>query len=334
MKPIQILRSFQRGEAAVRNTQLRFVLTILSIIAVVAVCGILTDPLFASTGLHIFAGTSIANMLLIGNVVDVSDRQTTGENIYGQVYLVAVNEQIDKSQVFPLPNAAREVGTLPMLSGQYMKYFEAHSFPEYTGTGEKGDVTSTGENNFSIIMAGMRAQLLNFAEQHVGDPFIIIFREVGETEFKILGSLDKPMRMSFDAKNNKDGRYVTYTFKRSSICQYYIYAGSLIVQAPAVHTASATTLALVDGQDVYDIPDGTAATYAINAVSGLTASGKGRILTLKGTGLTKSATIADGTVFTLEDGATWTAKAGSSIKFRVLDATTLVEVQGSRVQTA
>ena len=185
-----------------------------------------------------------------------------------------------------------------------------------------------------MIMAGIRVQLLNFSEQHAGDPFIIIFREVGETEWKILGSLDKPMRMSFDAKNNKDGRYFTFTFKRSSVIQYHIYAGSLVVQAPAVHTPSVATIALVDGQDVYDLPDGTAATYAINAISGLTASGKGRIITLRGTGTTKSATIADNTVFVLEDGATWTAKAGSSLKLRVVDATTLCEVVGTRVQTA
>ena len=36
----------------------------------------------------------------------------------------------------------------------------------------------------------------------------------------------------------------------------------------------------------------------------------------------------------MEDGATWTAKAGSQISFRVLDPTTLVEIQGSRIQTA
>ena len=75
-------------------------------------------------------------------------------------------------------------------------------------------------------------------------------------------------------------------------------------------------------------------TYAISTVSGLTANDKGRYITLEGTGTDKAATIADGNSFVLEDGATWTAKAGSSITFMVLDASTLVEVSGSRVQTA
>ena len=73
---------------------------------------------------------------------------------------------------------------------------------------------------------------------------------------------------------------------------------------------------------------------AITTVSGLTATDKGRYITREGTGTDKAATSADGNSVVLEDGATWTAKAGSSITFMVLDASTLVEVSGSRVQTA
>jgi len=58
------------------------------------------------------------------------------------------------------------------------------------------------------------------------------------------------------------------------------------------------------------------------------------VITLEGTGTENAATIADNTTFILEDGATWTANTGSRISFRILDATTLVEVQGTRVQTA
>ena len=66
----------------------------------------------------------------------------------------------------------------------------------------------------------------------------------------------------------------------------------------------------------------------------MTANDKGRYITLEGTGTDKAATIADGAAFVLEDGSTWTAKAGSQITFRIMDTTTLVEVPGSRIQTA
>ena len=93
-----------------------------------------------------------------------------------------------------------------------MKYFIAHDIPTFTATGEKGDITTSGENNFVIIMGGMRDQLLDFVEQHAGGKFIIIFKEVGETQWYILGNYDRPMVLSsFEAKNDKDGRYITFT---------------------------------------------------------------------------------------------------------------------------
>lgn len=335
MKPIQILRSIQRGEKAVHKKQIQFLLTILTIVALVFAVGIFSDPVFAHTGVVGLCSTTFASMLVIGSVDDVSDRLTTGENLCTQVYLIDVNEQIDKCKPFPSPNAAREVGTIPMLEGEYMRYFQAHSIPTYIGKGDKGDVTTSGTNTFTMIMGGMTDKLLTFCEQHAGNKFIIIFKEVGDTSWKILGDLDRPVTLkSFEGKNDKDGRYITFTFERPSILQYYTYSGSLITQAPAINAADSTTLAIVSGQDNYTIPDGSAAAYAISAVSGLTANDKGRIITLIGSGTTKSATIADGSVFILEDSTTFTAKSGSKLVLRVMDANTLVEVQGSRIQTA
>ena len=101
-----------------------------------------------------------------------------------------------------------------------------------------------------------------------------------------------------------------------------------------MHTAGTKDLAVKSTSNSYEIPNGTDATYAIETVSGLTNNDKGRHITLTGTGTDKAATIADGATFILEDGVTWTAKAGSSITFRILDPATLIEVSGSRIQTA
>ena len=197
-------------------------------------------------------------------------------------------------------------------------------------------VTTSGTNTFIIIMGGMREQLLNFQEEYAGGKFVILFHEIGETDWYIIGSVDRPMIFSsFENKNDKDGRYVTFTFTRTSIDQYYKYTGTIVKSEPATHSAGTTALAIKSGVDTYKIPAGTSATYAISTVSGITAFDKGRYITLEGTATDeKAATIADSTSFVLEDGATWTAKAGSRITFRVFDSQTLVEVSGSRVQTA
>ena len=312
--------------------QRRLFLYIAFIIAVAGLVACIMDP---SSGGGFFGGSVIfANMMLIGNIEDVSDRDTHGSNITYEVYMVNV-KQINRTVLFPMPNTNREVGSIPMLSGQFMKYFEAHDIPTYSATGEKGDITTSGENIFTIIMGGMRDQLLTFIEEHAGDKFVILFKEIGTTQWFILGSVDRPMILkSFEAKNDKDGRYVTFTFSRVSIDQYCKYVG-VIVTAPATpHTAGATTLNITPQNNEYEIPDGGGSAYAINAVSGITATDKGRFITLRGSGVANSATIADGASFILEDGATWTAKSGSSITFKILDASTLVEVSGSRIQTA
>ena len=324
-----------KGYRAARKLQTRFFLSLMVLFAIAFVAWLFLDP---AASAHIcmpgLGGTTFASMMLIGNVNDVSDRQTHGSNIAYKVYLIELS-QINDNVRFPKKNANREVSTIPMKAGQYMQCFEAHDIPTYNATGEKGDITTSGENNFAIIMGGMRDQLLNFIEEHAGSKFVILFKEVGEDQWYIIGEYDRPMILqSFEAKNDKDGRYVTFTFKRTSIDQYCKYVGD-IVRAPATnHTVDATTLAIKPESNRYEIPNGSAATYAINAISGVTANDKGRYITLEGTGTDKAATIADGAAFVLEDGSTWTAKAGSQITFRIMDTTTLVEVPGSRIQTA
>lgn len=300
------------------------------LLAIVCLVNIFIEP-----GSAFDLGVGLASMMVIGDVKDVSDRQTHGSNIAYQVYLISV-DQVDTTKPFPKPNASREVGQIPMKDGEFMRYFEAHDIPTFTGTGEKGDITTSGTNTFAIIMGGMREQLLNFQEEYAGGKFIILFHEIGETDWYILGSVDRPMIFSsFENKNDKDGRYVTFTFTRTSIDQYYLYTGAIVRSEPVSHTADQTDLAIKLGVDTYKIPGGGSATYAISSVSGITASDKGRYITLEGTATDeKAATIADSTSFVLEDGATWTAKAGSRITFRVFDSQTLVEVSGSRVQTA
>jgi hypothetical protein len=334
MKAKKISNPYKKGNQYARKMQVKFFLSLALLFAIVFVVGMFLDPdhsMFCMTG---FSGTSLASMMAIGNVEDVSDKNTHGSNIAYKIYLIDVH-QINSDVKFPRANANREVATLPMTPGEYMKYFEAHDIPTYVGNGEKGDITTSGTNQFVAIMGGMRDQLLNFIEEHAGGKFVILFKEIGEDQWYILGEYDRPMVLkSYEAKNDKDGRYITFTFERTSVTQYYKYVGD-IVKAPAeVHTAGAKDLAVKSTSNSYEIPNGTAATYALESVSGLTNNDKGRHITLTGTGTDKAATIADGATFILEDGVTWTAKAGSSITFRILDPATLIEVSGSRIQTA
>nr|DAP41648.1 MAG TPA: hypothetical protein [Caudoviricetes sp.] len=333
-KVLSYIADQKRAFKARRVLQLKFFLCLMLLFASVSTISAITSPDDAKVSTEIVVGTTMASMMAIGSIDDVADKEVAGESIAYKVWLIET-KQLDGSRSFPIPNASREVSSLPMLDGEYMHYFEAHDIPTYTSSGEKGDLTISSTNTLTIIMGGVRDQLLKFIEEKAGCKFLIIFQECESNNRFILGNPCKPMVLkSFNLKNDKENRSVTFTFENKSIKQYHKYVGDIIVKDAVTITAGATALATQPGVNTYKIPNGSSATYALTTVSGLTASDKGRTITLVGTGSDKAATVADNTSFVLEDGATWTAKAGSQISFRVLDSTTLVEIQGSRVQTA
>lgn len=272
------------------------------------------------------AGISIASMAVLGHIDDVSDRDTHGSDISYIVYLIAL-DQIDRTKEFPQPNVNREVAPISLKPGEIPHYFEAHDIPTFTGTTEKGDITTTGENQFVLVMGGARARLYNFIEEYSGGKFILLFKHIKKKEWFILGELERPIILSnTETKDDKEGRYTTLTFKRSSVDLPHIYTGNPAVTAATTVPAGATDIAITAASNTYMIPNGTSAAASIATVSGLGKADKGRYITLIGAGSDKPATIADGSTFVLEEGATWTAKNGASITFRVLDTTTLIEI--------
>lgn len=272
------------------------------------------------------AGISIASMAVLGHIDDVSDRDTHGSDISYIVYLIAL-DQIDRTKEFPQPNVNREVAPISLKPGEIPHYFEAHDIPTFTGTTEKGDITTTGENQFVLVMGGARARLYNFIEEYSGGKFILLFKHIKKKEWFILGELERPIILSnTETKDDKEGRYAILTFKRSSVDLPLIYTGNPAVTAATTVPAGATDIAITAASNTYMIPNGTSAAASIATVSGLSKADKGRYITLIGAGSDKPATIADGSTFVLEEGATWTAKTGASITFRILDTTTLIEI--------
>lgn len=313
------LKRYNYANWQARNT----FMVVFAVFGVVMLLSAIFDQSFMAAG---GSGLSLASMAILGHVDDVSDRDTHGSDISYIVYLVAL-DQIDRTKEFPQPNVNREVAPIPLKPNEIPHYFEAHDIPTFTGTTEKGDITTTGENQFVIIMGGARVNLYNFIEEYSGGKFIIFFKHIKKKEWFVIGELERPIILSnTETKDDKDGRYTTFTFKRSSVDLPLVYTGNPAVTAATALATDATDVAITAGSNTYTIPNGTSAAAAIASVSGLSKSDKGRYLTFIGAGTDKAATIADGSTFVLEEGATWTAKTGASITFRVIDTTTLVEV--------
>lgn len=64
---------------------------------------VITLTLFSDVSISLLSSAPImASMLAIGNIEDVSDAETSGENIAGKLYIIAV-DQVDDNVPFPKP---------------------------------------------------------------------------------------------------------------------------------------------------------------------------------------------------------------------------------------
>lgn len=314
-------------------------ITVMAIFAMVMVVDYFSNPspdkfdIFSQIG----TGLTYATMAAVGNVTYLSDRETSPNQIAYKVWLLDVR-QIDPDVAYPSPNGSGEVATIPLLTGEYWHYFEAiDNTLEDKTTGAKGEVTTDVTNTFAFIMGGNTTALMKFMRDHAGGKFIIVYKDVSDASYHILGSIDKPMVLqNYERKNDKEGKYIPFTFQNKWFDMQWIYTGNLTTTGAETIAANATALAVTSASQ-YQLTSGTASAATIATVSGLATADKGRIIDILGSGGAYPSLIADNTVFILTDEGTWTANAGSRISFKIIGTAgngTLVEVLGSRVQTA
>ncbi len=328
MNDRQLAYSFKKSVNADIKTRLRLLFTTLLIFGGVSLTYSIAHP--HDQGSKVTLVSSVAagtvTMASIGDIDEVSGKESAANQIGMRVWLID-RTQIDSSQSFREPNSDRELGTIPMLDGEYMHYFDAiNESPNSTSTGENGDYNVAFTNTFTFVMAGNRKKLLDFIEEYAGRGFIVIYQECETGTKYVVGSFCKPMVLSsFERKDDGDGRYITYTFTNAHWRQPLIYTGDIITQDPVTVDADATDLAIDSSNGRYDLSENTAAT-TLATVSGITSDDYGRTITIYGAGGDYPTSIADSTTFVLVDGETWSGTSGSTISFKIFDTDTLVEV--------
>ncbi len=217
-----IKRNMAKGNAYANRKGRQLFFCVGAALFVVSLLQMFIDP---SCAMGATGTISLAAMVGLVSIDDVSDRDTHGSAISYIVYLVHTS-QIDRTVAFPQPDKDRTVGEITLKDEEKPFYFEAHDIPTLVSTTEKGDITTTGENNFVIIMGGDRDAIKNFVENYSGGKFVIIYKHIKEAQWHILGELERPMILSnTETKDDKDGRYTTFTFKRSSVDLPCLYAG-------------------------------------------------------------------------------------------------------------
>lgn len=269
---------------------------------------------------------SIIPMATIGSIDDVNDRDVAGNSISTRVWLLSL-DQINRAIAYPKANASREISNIPLINGQYWHYIEGHTYPTDESTLEKGDLTVTSKNSLALIVGSNDAKLLDFVENHVGGKFVLVYYDFVEDKYFILGGLHYPMILkSVTRSRNKERKAIDLKFENEAFMQPYIYVGQLTTSAPA--DVATATIAVTSSCSEYNITGAT----DITGVTGVTANDVGRHILITGSG---GASIAESSTFILKGGEAWTANAGSKIEFKIYDSQpTLIEVDGSRVQTA
>ena len=75
MKAKRISNPFRKGNQAARKMQVRFFLSLMVLLALVFILDMVMSP-GSVLGIYGFSGTTLAAMMVIGDVDDVSDRKT------------------------------------------------------------------------------------------------------------------------------------------------------------------------------------------------------------------------------------------------------------------
>lgn len=288
----------------------------------------ITMALGSTGGATLATGMTMAS---IGDIDDVTDKYTQGNNIAMEIKLVETS-QIDNTASWPYPNVSREVSDIPMKDGEVPHTFNGHNTPKYIASGELGDYTIDPTKSIDLVLGDTyRDQVLNFTEEKGGGKFIVFFRRVESSQWYILGTYDKPMRLkSYEVKND-DASVAVFKFENKSLRQYYKYTGSLQTEG-ATAIATDSTALVVGTSGKYETANDNASAKILATVSGIAPADVGRYITVYGIGGTYPHTIEDDAdIFILKNDETWTGNAGSTIQFQILDTGTLVEID--RIQT-
>ena len=98
---------------------------------------------------------------------------------------------------------------------------------------------------------------------------------------------------------------------------FYFYEGPILLVAPAIVPANATTFALAADKQ-YQLSDNSTPSVQLASISGTTADDVGRIIELVGAGTANPTTVKSSATFILQNGIDWAATQGSRLSLQIV----------------
>lgn len=272
----------------------------------------------ASSG--VFTGVTVASLGLFavnGNIDRAPANDTAGTQVKYKLWILE-EEQWNDALPFPTRNG-REVGTIPLKSGEKWHYISAVVNTPLPNS--KGELTDGGmklTNTLPFTVGGMADSILNVLEGGIGKGFYVVW-EICSTGKKFLGGNGcKPMVMTaFEGGAGADSTSWKITFENQCGEIWSTFVGVIDAQADSVVAEDATAIPLVSTTNAYQLTDGSVAAVEITTFSGVTATDVGRTVIIKGSGGDNPTTIGGGNDFELVDGEEWEATQGASLTVKI-----------------
>lgn len=323
---------------------MQFAFGIMLILGAVALAAYMIEPWFSLPellgvgslfGIGGYGVVSAGLMTGVGNIEDPPNTLKAGRQVKARLWILA-EDQWDDTKPFP-SRVGREVGDIPLKAGEKWHYIHAaYDSVKPTWTGEEGEIASQITNELPFVVGGMDDSIFNLLENGLNKGFFVVWEICATGERFIGGNGCKPMKLvSFDGASNDESTSTNIIFRNQCGHTWSKYIGNTPTQDPQVVAADATTIALVSGNNRYQLTNGTVASVVITGFTSVTDSDVNRVVTILGSGGTYPSDIEDGNDFLLIGGETWAAEAGKQISFKIFKdgAATykFVEVAGSRI---
>ncbi len=201
--------------------------------------------------------------------------------------------------------------------------FKANAYAitlEITPTSLSGKATSDGDldaegvtQEFVFEHPGSEQEIREFRANWLGKDVMIFDERCSDGRINQYGEACNPVRMKFEATDDKDVNKSVFTFASvSKGNDVAIYNNTLTLSTPISNVAAdAISIDLTAGAGEYQLTDNTVAT----AITTATNATDGMVFTLLGSGGVNPATISAGD-FVLSGGVSWSGIANAKITFK------------------
>lgn len=179
----------------------------------------------------------------------------------------------------------------------------------------EGDIDAEGIiQQADFAHPGSKKEIREFRQNWLNRNIGIIVEKCSSGEKDQYGTSCAPLRMNFDATDDKDGNKCVFTFKSTNKgLDVAIYQGTITLDTVKdTVAADATSVDLANGEGEYQLTDNTVPTEITTCTNAV----HNAIYTLLGSGGSIPATITKSNDFILKDGVTWTGNANATLTFR------------------